>query len=218
MMERPTRGVAPRSAFLFAVALLLAGCRTYGGYDSEDKLHAHIERANQLFADELTRRRADLDFLTRLSTENPVLGPFTEQFRAAVLVHDAALGEAQGLAAALEDEDDHRPLKRAYGGIIAQQEAIRRQYRGVLQQLAQPPDTALVHVRYYAPESRYMIVPPYYERVHSAGDDLSLASAVRGASFPAGGTPEQDPPDTTAAPAGSATVPADTAGVGGHGQ
>src|SRR5690606_21866764 len=159
-----------RRAFRFlapALLLLLAGCRTYGSYDSPEKLHAEIVQANQAFADELARRQADAEALAEVAAYEPSLASYAEQFGTTVLAHEAVLGEAQNLAVEVEGST-HRALKRSFGAIVMNQQSIQRQYQAILDALAEGPAGTAVQRRAYEPMSRYFAVPPYYQRVRHA--------------------------------------------------
>ena len=49
--------------FLLVIALMLTGCRMYGGYGSEAALAAEIERATSLLDGEQSRLQADREAL-----------------------------------------------------------------------------------------------------------------------------------------------------------
>lgn len=200
---------------LFAAAALvvLSGCRTYGHYGSEEALRTALTEATEAFAVELTQRRADADALAQLAARQPALAPYAEQYQNAVLAHDAVLGEARAHAEQLQGSGSHRGLKRAYGALVMSQASIHRQYQSILEAIAADADTASATQPYYDPQSRYFIVPPFYERLAGART-ISLQEAVRGVQ-PGPGAGQAVPPtgpggattsDTTAAEAPAPTT------------
>ena len=128
-----------------------------------------------------------------------------------MLVHEAAVAEARAMVAETEGGGDYRTLKRAFGAVVMNERTVTGYYNAIVQSIAEPYDTMLVHQRYYTPESRYFIVPPYYNRVRFAGEQVSLAAAVRNPTLaPPGAAVEPGPAEDSPTGPGGATTPAAT--------
>ena len=55
---------------VLALMLLLTGCRTYGGYDTEARTYAQMQQANSQFANDLTRAEGELNALQNAASTN----------------------------------------------------------------------------------------------------------------------------------------------------
>lgn len=167
-----------RGLGLLVTVVWLAGCRTYGGYDSEPIAYEQIQEANRVFAEELELARGNLVQITELAETTPALTDFAEQYKALVEGHAAVLQANLELQAELADEEDFRPLHRALDAVVVEHNLVRLQYQGLLANLVHPPDTVRLVKELDNLDSRYAFVPPYYERIEYANEIPTIALAV----------------------------------------
>lgn len=174
-MKTPPRRWWP----LLLAVFLLAGCRTYGDYNSEALTLDAIGAANASFAEELERARADLATLEQRAGTEPRLAEAAVAFAGVVAAHELLLMDHTLLAEEAADdwEDDYRALHRAYGAIVTDAQVIRDRYAHVLaaaaRQVATAPGGEVTNW------SRYQVVPPYYEAIRSANYRLSVTEVLR---------------------------------------
>jgi hypothetical protein len=190
-------------AVLIGLALLLlAGCRSYGGYGAEEETRRQMHEANRLSGEHLQRARGTLAALQRESAGRPGLQPLVEEFQATVLTHEVLLRHHQELLARVDaPRTDYREVRRVFASMLTDQESISRRYQAVLDH-ASDPELAL---RGEVPaESRYVVAPPFYARLQQARS----ADATR--PRPAAPAVEPSPADHPAADPGVDASPADT--------
>lgn len=183
---------------LFA-ALLMSGCRSYGGYGAEEATYRQMQVAHQIFEEELVRAKADLRKLEAAASDNPILSVPAAQYAEMVQGHETVLDDQENMISGLSDGSGYRDLHRAFAAMVSQQRTIRNQYERLLsnvQRFAASADTTV------QTERPYSFIPPYFERVAGRQRELSvngvLATLRSGASaeFP------DMTADTSAAPAG----------------
>ena len=205
MIRNKKKANAVRAAVIAAVAVFcLAGCRNYGSDEAAEATYAQMQKANQVFEEELIRARADLQRLEQASAESGLVGETAEQFSQIVRGHEAVLDEHKAIAGDMSGDSDYRALNRAFGAIVAQQRTIRIQYEGLLRHLheaAQAPDTTSKGI-----ERPYAYIPPFYSRISTTGRELSLADLLSEASSRPG-SPSAVSPDSSAQ--GQASQPSD---------
>ena len=193
-----TRTPAPALLGFFGLALLLvaSGCRTYGDdYGNEEATLEGIAEANEQFATDLARARTELATLRRAAEANPALEPLAEQYTEVLVAHGVTLDVHRDMAAELDVEDsiwdqtvggwlgggDYRPLHRAYGAIISEQQLVRDRYdelvRNVLTATRQDSINYAWALEPY-PEGYYYVIPPQYERIRNLGAYTSMSRAI----------------------------------------
>jgi hypothetical protein len=178
-----TRTTAFPLPTLLAV-LWLAGCRTYGGYGSEDQLAAQIQQSHTQFTQMLDQARNDFIVLQQQAAANPALAPQVAAFEATLQAHEALVRDHE-VGRHPAAGASYRDLSNAFGAMLSEHQQIADRYQAVLQQARGGQAVAV-------DQSRYQVVPPYYVRV------LQAQSAATGSAAP--------PPDTTAAPVDTAQV------------
>jgi hypothetical protein len=165
--------------FTIGLGMLVGGCRTYGGYDTEPNTLEQIQESVDALADAYDRAQANLELLQEVASGNPAYEDAVARYVEAVEAHEATLSYARDLAEeAAEDEDDYRVLSRTYGALVTEQYLVRDRYDRIvngLQNVLESPDAlpggeVLVQqwVRTVPLNSRYQVRPPYYERVDYA--------------------------------------------------
>lgn len=158
---------------MLVLLVVVSGCRTYGGYDTEELTLEQIHVAIEQFEDELARAEAEANVLLAAASGNPAVAVLAEDYQRALLLHQALLERHRALAADLEDfslfqrinQIRYRALNRVYGAIVAEQQEMRDRYAQVYDRVAyvvgrsyQDEVDAQRHARYY-------VVPPQYERM-----------------------------------------------------
>ena len=159
---------APVLCVLLLVGLL-TGCRTYGGYGSEEAAIEEMAQAVDNYEDMLVRAEAVLAGLREAEGENVEMGLLAERFAAVVTGHAVLLEEQKEYVAVLAGSGDYRKISRVLGAVISEQKMTARQYTEVLERGLTAPDTTAQLVRASIdPLGRYYVIPPYYERVRRA--------------------------------------------------
>ena len=154
----------PSLLLLLIALLLVAGCRTYGAYDSTEKIALQIQEANQRFADQLERERADFVQLEAAARRNPALEPAALVYASAISLHEEMLERHRAYEAeARENLGSYRTQHRVYGAILAEQDVVYDRYAFALSLPARPDSLQEVPTGLVA--SRYHVVPPFYQRV-----------------------------------------------------
>lgn len=175
--------LASRLLPALVVALLLTGCRTYGGRGSEEQLTAQLQQAHTQFVQMRDQARNDLAALQQQAASNPALGLHVAAFEANLQAHEALLQNHEAMMAH-PSGGDYRDLSNAFGAMLTEHQKIADRYQAILRQVRGGPGPV-------ADQSRYQIVPPYYVRVMEA----QAAAAIPTVPAPNGA------PDSTAADA-----------------
>jgi hypothetical protein len=174
-MDTPNGSV--RLLALLALVLTMTGCRTYGGYGSEDASLVQIGAANAYFAQQLGRAEADLRTLEQAAASNASLATYAAQYRAFVLVHQAFLDAHQELEADLEGGGSYREVHRALGAIISEQNLVSDLYERLLLQIWQTTQgDSTVHA--FPDRGTYEIMPPYYSAVTYRQHKLDMNTSL----------------------------------------
>lgn len=195
----PTPTPAPvRRPLVLAVALgalTLGGCRTYGAYDSDDRTYAALQQAVTLFAQQATRTRADASALVAAARTDAALAPWATELEGLLAAEDSVVARQRRRLAALDGEGDYRTLNRAYGAVLSEQAEVRDRYVALVDRVAGQPDST-TYPEAVVNDSRYVVVPPAYERIARANTVVSMARALAAARA----LPRPTPADSTAAP------------------
>lgn len=142
---------------LLLLLFVATGCRTYGGYDSEEAALAQIEQANTQFAASLERARAAAEALKATAPAHPEWGDAVADYEALVEEHARTLAAHHALQATLAEEGgSYRTVSRALGAIVSEERRINDGYEQVLDRMAGAPESL---------RRVYQVVPPYYHRV-----------------------------------------------------
>jgi len=171
----PFARLLPGALFLLVV---LAGCRTYGGYGTTEEIPRQMQQAVQQFADELTRAESDVQALSAAVAQNSALEPLETRYRDVIAKHEEFLAHHRAIAERFQEGGAYRALNRYYGAIISEQRLIETRYDELHVRIqravsGQPDRTA------HPLESRYVVNPSYYDRVQNR-QELSMQDALRG--------------------------------------
>lgn len=189
-MTTPTAHSPRRLFSAVLLLLLLAGCRTYGGHGSEEATMAELLDATELFADELARARADYTLLQEAAATALPLREVAAQYATVLELHETVIAYNRATLAELEDGGSYRRLNRALGAMTAEHEKVRDMYLTLWQDVYSTR-AGVEAVRLASPDSRYMIAPPFYERILIANNRSRIMQSLRGAD-PAADTTDAD--------------------------
>lgn len=162
---------------ILALFIILTGCRTYGGSESEEAIYSQMERMLERFEGDLARAQADLRTLESATPQEPVLEALSAHYAELVGVHEAELDGHRQLVQDLSPASEYRSLHRAYGAMIAEQSFLRQRYEGMLRFVY---DAYSTDTTGFSAEGRrpYASVPPYYVRAANADRELSVREVL----------------------------------------
>ncbi len=154
---------------VWVLLLLGSGCRTYGGYDTEEIALKQIEQANRQFAQALEQARADAEALNASLAGHPAWVPAVSAFGHLVAEHAALLEAHRALYARLAEEGgSYLDVSRALGAVVSEQRRIQDGYGRILAGLQEAGTVVVGGV--------YQAVPPYYHRRFYQLNKPSVAS------------------------------------------
>lgn len=157
--------------------LLLVGCRTYGGYGTEEKTYANIQDAVQRFSEDLDRAKTDLQALQSAADTNEALQPYAERFASEVSRHEATLERHREVLDGLSPSSSYRDLHRQYGAMTTDQRMIRTFYeRTIYNVFATVHDEPLVQ-KVETNKSYYQVEPVDYYQLENR-DELTMEEAL----------------------------------------
>lgn len=168
--------------FVLVVAflgLLLSGCRTYGGYDTEPNTYQAIQTSVHAFESDLHRAETDLQKLETAAANSDTLQSVAEEFRGLLEEHESLLEEQQTRVANLSPDASYRNLHVAYGATITEQRLMRRKYqqtirnvRSIVQNEGGPAISSI--------SNRQYTIRPVGFPTPRKGKQLSMEQALRG--------------------------------------
>jgi hypothetical protein len=176
--------------------VLLAGCRTYGGYGSEEATYNQIQQATRQYATELERAQGDLERLETEAESDTTLEPLVERFQNAVAEHEERLARYRSLANGLSADSGYRELHRVYGTITTEMRMTERRYARVVQRVY-ATRTGIPADEPAPSRSGYFVEPVDYARTQNA-EPLTMRQALQ-AQSQAASTPATDAPQDEAA-------------------
>jgi hypothetical protein len=170
-----------RPVFVALLALLLAttGCRTYGGYGSEEGTVAQIQQANADFDSRLDRARSDLELLQQSAQENPSLEGLVSVYEQVVAMHEDKLALHQSYAEGLTEDSGYREISRKYGAVISEQRLVSIRYQEMHERIQQTLRTGETSTESAALQSSYQVVPLYYRRAENQASGLTMRDALQ---------------------------------------
>lgn len=162
------------------VLFVLTGCRTYGGYGTEPETIDQIRIANDQFAEEMERARAEYEYLLEQVQQDPGLVAFAESYLAILQLQEQKLLENLDLAeSAYDNPDNYRTLSRVYGAIISNQNVVEDRYDALYRVMVEArtqqvlPEEAL-------PPARWQVAPPEYDRMRRVLQQRSVRDILGG--------------------------------------
>ena len=166
-----------RTPLLIVMSLLVAtGCRTYGGYGSEEASFTQIQSALERYEAQSQRMQGDAEALAAAVGDNAALAGQAGRLAALVADQEALLEFHRAQAASVTESSSYRDLSRALGAMLTEQQVIDDRYRRLVADLMARPDLARED------PSRYTVVPAALQRLESSLADVSVREAVRAGS------------------------------------
>ncbi len=163
---------ARRGLLASIIVFGLTGCRTYGGYGTEEETAAAIAEANEQFERSLARARTDLSGLEAAAAFNDALVPVVTAFRLAVEEHAAAAMRHRELAADLRTGfGSYRGLSVVLRSIVTDQHRMRNRYRHLIARGAGARERQV-------DPGKYQQVPPYFLRMQASAAAPDLGDLV----------------------------------------
>ena len=147
--------------------LLLTGCRTYGGYGSEDATISQIGKAVESATDLLRQAEADAAMLSSAATSSNALSALSGEFGRLVEQNSEIVERAQGmLDSYLAEGSTYRGLSRGLGAIISEIDEVQIGYARVTEAVAEITGGAVSAstAGRIGSDSRYRVAPPAYAR------------------------------------------------------
>lgn len=160
-MNSRTFGFFHSLLVLLVAGFVLTGCRTYGGYGSEEAAVHEIGQANERFAAELERARSDAERLQSLVARHETLAPFVAEYEQWVAEHAALLEAHKEKYEQLSGGASYRKVSRALGAVVSEQQLVHEGYREVLEDMLGMRDRLVKR----ALSVHYQQVPVYYRRI-----------------------------------------------------
>lgn len=149
---------------LLLALIVLAGCRTYGGYGSEEATYVQIEKAVDWATQERARLSNDEMALREASERLPFLEDFAPRLELLSARLTADMDAWSKLAGGIDASAPYRDLNQALGAMIAERQRYEDQYRRLADDVAAVLDGSRVGP---PPEARYQVAPAFYSRIAS---------------------------------------------------
>lgn len=164
--------------FVLAALLVLSGCRTYGGYDTQEKNYEAMQNAVQSFEDELNRAQADLHTLQEAATSD-TLEALAHRFQNHVGEHEELLATQRERLDRLSPDASYRTLQRAYGATVTEQQMTEQKYQRVIRTVRATVQETDVEAASSAPTRRYTIDPVNFPDAETDAE-LTMERALQG--------------------------------------
>lgn len=173
------------TSILCLMILLLSGCRTYGGYGTEEATFNQIQESNAVFANDLDKARGELTKLKQAAQQNTGLSPYVADYEMLLEKHSHLVEAHAKLASTLSVSTgfigqltpSYRNLNRALGSIAADQAAMKGgYYRFASHLISDGSEQGMLESN--VDRSRYQAVPPYYLAITHALDRKSVSAAL----------------------------------------
>ena len=168
------------------LVLVLSGCRTYGGYDSEEIIFNQIEESNRVFALELEKARGELQRLEQAAQVDPELSAYVPEYEMLLEKHSSMVEHHELLASELDVKTgfigqltpSYRNLNRALGYIAVEQAAMKADYYSIASQIEGSPYAEGGIWKSNISRSRYQAVPPFYQTINHSLQQKTISGAV----------------------------------------
>jgi len=166
-MAASTRSRLFRLATLLLLVVLVTGCRTYGGYGTEEELQNQISDAVDEFEKDLARSEADLAVLERAAENQSSLDVMVDRFESDIAAHKEMLASHRTIAQNLEGSSSYRDLHRGYGTITTEQRMMRNTYNRTVRNIRSVAIGEPVEATPLPNESFYYVEPVAYARLEN---------------------------------------------------
>ncbi len=164
---------------LLVVLLATTGCRTYGGYGSEEGTIEQIQQANSDFASQLDQARSDLNLLEESAQANSALDALVPVYRDVVALHEEKLALHRDYANDVTAESGYREISRKYGAILSEQRLLSIRYQEMHERVRQALRGEASSAEQAALQSSYQVVPLFYRRAENEASDLTMREALQ---------------------------------------
>lgn len=183
-MRQLSANLQKYSVFCVLVLAVLSGCRTYGGYDSEEAIYDQIVESNTAFANELEKARGDLSKLQQAASQNAEYSNFVTEYEHLLERHEGMVEAHAELTETLDVKTGflgrltpaYRNLNRALGNIAAEQAAMRNSYYRFAAHLSGDAEGDIWKAN--IDRSRYQAVPPYYQVISHTIERKTISAAL----------------------------------------
>lgn len=152
--------------------LLLAGCRTYGGHDSEALTAEALQQVVSQITESAEVAKGELSILEDAAQADPALASLAGSYASLVEKH-TGLAEKMG---AMEEVSRYRDLNRGLGAAISELYILQSGYQKIKEDAAVLRGVDIASSTVPAGVS-YEAVPPYYRRIKLASD-VSMRTAL----------------------------------------
>lgn len=164
--------------FVFVTLLVLSGCRTYGGYDTEAKNFEAMQNAVQSFEDDLNRAQAELQTLEEAATSD-TLQALADRYQDHIHEHEALLETQQERVRRLSPDASYRTLQRAYGATVTEQQMMDQKYQRVVRTVQATVQDAASEETPSTSTRRYTINPVNFPDAET-DTELTMDRALQG--------------------------------------
>lgn len=152
---------------LFLLIAVVAGCRTYGGYGTEEELQEQIGDAVDEFEQDLARSEADLSVLQRAADDQSDLSSMVDRFESNLEMHRELQASHRSIAQNLEGSSSYRNLHRGYGTITTEQRMMRNTYNRTVRHIQSATTGQPVDAEPLPNKSFYYVEPVHYSRLQN---------------------------------------------------
>lgn len=156
----------------FIALFFLAGCRTYGGHDSEALTAEVLQQVVGQIADAARTAEGEMALLQAAAQDDPALASLADNF-GMLVEKNASLVEKMST---MEEKTDYRSLNRGMGAAITELYKIESGYQSIKEEAARLRGVNLATSN-VAEGLSYEAVPPYYRRIKLASD-VSMRTAL----------------------------------------
>jgi len=157
---------------LFAVA----GCRTYGGHNSEARIHEALRESVRELESEVSAAEASLQQLEAAAKQVDDLSPLVHRYETLVHSHQSLVRAQEETVTRLSEESSHRALSRAYGAVVTDQRLLHRQYDRTVREVYAVVRDTLRPTPPLRDRSTYSITPVNYP---VAQREITMIDALR---------------------------------------
>jgi hypothetical protein len=157
------------------LAVLLSGCRTYGGHGSEDAVIGQFAAMPEWASQESNRLAGDRQALEEAAAVRPALAPFIARVAELSVELEQMAAGWSAVAGAGHGATSYRDLHHELGAMISERQVWQNAYRALARDVAA---VALGEADGPRAPSRYQVAPVHYERLASTLDDVRIREIV----------------------------------------